>query len=83
MAISRPIVPEGRLKPPRNGSAVPPGRAAERLALRPRNQFLGYSQMSLRDKASDGGDIGCRYTPQMIEMCKIALELRAKGIIKF
>jgi len=34
-------------------------------------------------KASDGGDIGCRYTPEMIEMCRIALELRAKGIIKF
>ncbi len=36
-----------------------------------------------KGKASDGGDIGCRYTPEMIEMCKIALELRAKGIIKF
>ncbi|MHC4402715.1 MAG: protein kinase domain-containing protein [Planctomycetota bacterium] len=34
-------------------------------------------------KALDGGDIGCRFTPEMIEMCKIALELRAKGIIKF
>jgi len=34
-------------------------------------------------KASDGGDVGCRYTPEMIEMCKIALELRAKGIVKF
>jgi len=34
-------------------------------------------------KASDGGDIGCRYTPEMIEMCQKALELRAKGIIKF
>ena len=34
-------------------------------------------------KASDGGDIGCRYTPEMIEMCKILLDLRARGIIKF
>ncbi|MFH1922862.1 MAG: hypothetical protein ABIP48_23610, partial [Planctomycetota bacterium] len=34
-------------------------------------------------KASDGGDIGCRYTPEMIQMCEKALELRAKGIIKF
>ena len=34
-------------------------------------------------KASDGGDIGCRYTPGMIEMVQKALELRAKGIIKF
>ncbi|MFC1596432.1 protein kinase [Planctomycetota bacterium] len=35
------------------------------------------------DKASDGGDIGCRYTPEMIEIIQKALELRAKGIIKF
>jgi hypothetical protein len=34
-------------------------------------------------KASDGGDIGCRYTPEMIELCKVALELRRRGIIKF
>ena len=34
-------------------------------------------------KASDGGDIGYRYTPEMIEMVQKALELRAKGIIKF
>jgi hypothetical protein len=36
-----------------------------------------------RGKASDGGDIGCRYTPEMIETCKKALELRQQGIIKF
>ncbi|MHB8902245.1 MAG: serine/threonine protein kinase [Thermoguttaceae bacterium] len=34
-------------------------------------------------KASDAGDIGCRYTPEIIELCRIALELRAKGLIKF
>jgi hypothetical protein len=34
-------------------------------------------------KASDGGDIGCRFTPGMIEVLQKALELRAKGIIKF
>jgi len=34
-------------------------------------------------KASDGGDIGCRYTPEMIEICKVALELRRRGILKF
>ncbi|MFH1269193.1 MAG: hypothetical protein ABIK89_25980, partial [Planctomycetota bacterium] len=34
-------------------------------------------------KASDGGDIGCRFTPEMIQMLNLALELRAKGIIKF
>jgi len=36
-----------------------------------------------RKRASDGGDIGCRYTPEMLEMLKKALELRKKGIIKF
>ena len=34
-------------------------------------------------KASDGGDIGCRYTPEMIELCEKALELRRAGILKF
>jgi hypothetical protein len=34
-------------------------------------------------KASDGGDIGCRYTPEMIELCKVALDLRRKGTLKF
>ncbi|NQT88195.1 hypothetical protein HQ560_15615, partial [bacterium] len=36
-----------------------------------------------RKRASDGGDIGVRYTPEMLEMLKKALELRKKGIIKF
>ena len=36
-----------------------------------------------RGKASDGGDVGVRYTPAMIEIVKKALELRKKGIIKF
>ena len=31
----------------------------------------------------DGGDMGVRYTPEMIEMSKKALELRAAGIIDF
>jgi hypothetical protein len=43
--------------------------------LRPGSPCIG--------KASDGGDIGCRYTPEMIELCKQALELRRKGILKF
>jgi len=34
-------------------------------------------------KASDGGDIGCRHTPEMIELCQKALELRRQGILKF
>ena len=36
-----------------------------------------------RGKASDGGDIGCRYTPEMMEMLQKAVELRKKGIINF
>jgi len=36
-----------------------------------------------RGKASDGGDLGCRYTPEMIEILQVALELRRRGIIKF
>ena len=36
-----------------------------------------------RKRASDGGDIGCRYTPEMMEILEKALELRKKGIIKF
>ena len=36
-----------------------------------------------RGKASDGGDIGCHYTPEMFEMCKIARELGVREIIKF
>ncbi|MFC1806081.1 hypothetical protein ACFL09_03780, partial [Planctomycetota bacterium] len=36
-----------------------------------------------RKRASDGGDIGCRFTPEMLEMLKLAHELRKKGIIKF
>jgi len=36
-----------------------------------------------RRRASDGGDIGCRFTPEMLEMLKRASKLRKKGIIKF
>ena len=54
-------------------------------------QFLDPANLDYRlaetspckGKASDGGDIGCRYTPQMTEMCQIALKLRAQGIIDF
>ena len=34
-------------------------------------------------KAPDGGDLGCRHTPETIEMCKKVFELRKQGIIKF
>jgi len=36
-----------------------------------------------RGRASDGGDLGCRYTPEMLELCKTAVELRKRGLIKF
>ncbi len=36
-----------------------------------------------RGKASDGGDLGVRYTPEMLEMLKLAFALRQQGIIKF
>ncbi|MHC4405921.1 MAG: protein kinase domain-containing protein, partial [Planctomycetota bacterium] len=69
-----PRLPEGSAK---SFSADPQFRNPANLDYRllPTSPCIG--------KASDGGDIGCRYTPEMIEMCKIALELRAKGIIKF
>ncbi|NQT36895.1 MAG: hypothetical protein HQ581_05375, partial [Planctomycetes bacterium] len=34
-------------------------------------------------KASDGGDIGVRYTPEMTEMCQKAWQLKQQGIIQF
>ncbi|NQT88073.1 hypothetical protein HQ560_15005 [bacterium] len=34
-------------------------------------------------KATDGANLGVRYTPEMLEMLQKALELRKKGIIKF
>jgi serine/threonine protein kinase len=36
-----------------------------------------------RRKASDGGDLGCRWTPEMVELLEKVLDLRKKGIIKF
>jgi hypothetical protein len=36
-----------------------------------------------RKKASDGGDLGCHYTPEMIEVLREALILRQQGLIKF
>ncbi len=36
-----------------------------------------------RGKATDGGDLGVRYTPEMLEILQKAFELREQGIIKF
>jgi hypothetical protein len=50
----------------------------------PRNFDYRLKPTSLcRKRASDGGDLGCRYTPEMLEVVHTALELRRKGIIKF
>jgi hypothetical protein len=38
---------------------------------------------SCKGKASDGGDIGCRYTSELAEMVSLAQELRARGILAF
>lgn len=34
-------------------------------------------------RASDGGDIGVRWTPEMLEMIQVAIELRRRGLISF
>jgi hypothetical protein len=34
-------------------------------------------------KAADGGDLGCRYTPEIAELCRLALELRRRKMIEF
>ena len=39
-------------------------------------EFLGWQGVGR-------GDLGYRYTPEMIEMCQKALELHAQGIIEF
>ena len=50
----------------------------------PRNLDYRLKKTSpCRKKASDGGDIGCRYTNEMLEMLEVARKLRKKGIIKF
>lgn len=36
-----------------------------------------------RGQASDGGDLGVRYTPGMIEILKKAFELQEQGLVKF
>ena len=36
-----------------------------------------------RGRASDGGDVGFRYTPEIMEVLKVAFDLRRRGLIKF
>jgi hypothetical protein len=54
-------------------------------------QFANQAQFDYRllpsspckGKASDGGDVGCRLTPEMLEMLELALALRGRGVVKF
>jgi len=34
-------------------------------------------------KASDGGDVGFHYTPELMEMLKLVMQLRQKGLVDF
>jgi hypothetical protein len=43
--------------------------------LRPTSPCIG--------KASDGSDMGCRYTAEMLDMLKLTHELRKRGVLKF
>ncbi len=47
---------------------------------------LNYSlkpKSPCRGKASDGGNLGFHYTPELIELMKEAIRLRDKGVVKF
>jgi hypothetical protein len=78
-AVSSPTLPFANLATPGKGcfqanpQFVNPANLDYRLM--PTSPCIG--------KASDGGDLGVRYTPEMIEIIQKALELRAQGIIKF
>jgi len=45
--------------------------------------FRPAPRSPLLQAASDGGALGCRYTPEMIEVLKVALTLRSNGSVKF
>jgi hypothetical protein len=52
--------------------------------LDPKNlDYRLAAETPCRGRASDGGDVGCRYTPGMIAMLKVAATLRARGVIKY
>ena len=73
--------------PPRFINEAKPGKGCFSAAPQFRNPDLFDYRLKptslCRKRASDGGDLGCRYTPEMLEMLKLAHELRKKGIIKF
>jgi len=60
------------------------GTRWDRVGLTSPCRKRGYGlKAALRTGAGWGGDIGCRFTPEILEMLEKALELRKKGIIKF
>jgi len=56
---------------------VPPFRDPSNLDYRPK------PDSACAGKAADGGDLGCRYTPEIAELCRQALELRRRKLMDF
>jgi hypothetical protein len=46
-------------------------------------RLASLATLSRREREEAAGDIGCRYTPETIELCTQALDLRRKGFLKF
>ena len=73
-----------QVKAARGGSAAgKPALPAPRSGSVWRSDLLDSPPAPARGKASDGGDMGCRYTPEILDMLKLTFELRKKGVIKF
>ena len=73
-------------KPPFIEFARPGKRCMSRNPLLYNLKAFDYrlrSASPCRKKASDGGDLGCRYTKQMQAMLQLANKLRTRGIIQF
>jgi len=70
-------------------AALPPEGSTNCINVNPRFRAPADLDFSLlpnspcAKKASDGGDLGCRYTPEIAELCKQALDLRKRGVINF
>jgi serine/threonine protein kinase len=70
-------------------AAPPPDGSTNCLSATP--LFRNLADLDLRllpnspgvKQASDGGDVGCRYTPELAELCRQAVELRKQGVISF
>jgi len=72
---------------PPYGDFAKPGKACFQLDpgfLDPaRFDYRLRANSPCRGKASDGGDIGCRPTPAMIEILRKTLQLRDRSLLKF